>query len=182
MLFRSNATSANGVTGTCEVTVVAPEDFPGLDSINFTSMNPLPYDNFEVGIGPGYGTPVLIQRGNTNTLTYTYATGFSINVEAGQKIYFNTYWYGGTPGGSNDPNRKDTFMTLYDSEFNYLDHNDDGASFGISPYSGIEYVFETAGTYYVVVTPYNHASNNGNGKGLVEMHAAEVLPTEVGAM
>ena len=59
------------------------------------------------------------------------------NVEAGQKIYFNTYWYGGTPGGSNDPNRKDTFMTLYDSEFNYLDHNDDGASFGISPYSGI---------------------------------------------
>ena len=174
-----NATSANGVTGTCEVTVVAPEDFPGLDSINFTSMNPLPYDNFEVGIGPGYGTPVLIQRGNTNTLTYTYATGFSINVEAGQKIYFNTYWYGGTPGGSNDPNRKDTFMTLYDSEFNYLDHNDDGASFGISPYSGIEYVFETAGTYYVVVTPYNHASNNGNGKGLVEMHAAEVLPTEI---
>ena len=175
-----NATSANGVTGTCEVTVVAPEDFPGLDSINFTSMNPLPYDNFEVGIGPGYGgTPVLIRRGNTNTLTYTYATGFSINVEAGQKIYFNTYWYGGTPGGSNDPNRKDTFMTLYDSEFNYLDHNDDGASFGISPYSGIEYVFETAGTYYVVVTPYNHASNNGNGKGLVEMHAAEVLPTEI---
>ena len=175
-----NATSANGVTGTCEVTVVAPEDFPGLDSINFTSMNPLPYDNLEVGIGPGYGgTPVLIRRGNTNTLTYTYATGFSINVEAGQKIYFNTYWYGGTPGGSNDPNRKDTFMTLYDSEFNYLDHNDDGASFGISPYSGIEYVFETAGTYYVVVTPYNHASNNGNGKGLVEMHAAEVLPTEI---
>ena len=175
-----NATSANGVTGTCEVTVVAPEDFPGLDSINFTSMNPLPYDNLEVGIGPGYGgTPVLIRRGNTNTLTYTYATGFSINVEAGQKIYFNTYWYGGTPGGSNDPNRKDTFMTLYDSEFNYLDHNDDGASFGIAPYSGIEYVFETAGTYYVVVTPYNHASNNGNGKGLVEMHAAEVLPTEI---
>ena len=175
-----NATSANGVTGTCEVTVVAPEDFPGLDSINFTSMNPLPYDNLEVGIGPGYGgTPVLIRRGNTNTLTYTYATGFSINVEAGQKIYFNTYWYGGTPGDSNDPNRKDTFMTLYDSEFNYLDHNDDGASFGISPYSGIEYVFETAGTYYVVVTPYNHASNNGNGKGLVEMHAAEVLPTEI---
>ena len=174
-----NATSANGVTGTCEVTVVAPEDFPGLDSINFTSMNPLPYDNFEVGIGPGYGTPVLIQRGNTNTLTYTYATGFSINVEAGQKIYFNTYWYGGTPGDSYDPNRKDTFMTLYDSEFNYLDHNDDGASFGIAPYSGIEYVFETAGTYYVVVTPYNHASNNGNGKGLVEMHAAEVLPTEI---
>ncbi len=174
-----NATSANGVTGTCEVTVVAPEDFPGLDSINFTSMNPLPYDNFEVGIGPGYGTPVLIQRGNTNTLTYTYATGFSINVEAGQKIYFNTYWYGGTPGGSNDPNRKDTFMTLYDSEFNYLDHNDDGSAFGIAPYSGIEYVFETAGTYYVVVTPYNHASNNGNGKGLVEMHAAEVLPTEI---
>ena len=143
-------------------------------------MNPLPYDNLEVGIGPGYGgTPVLIRRGNTNTLTYTYATGFSINVEAGQKIYFNTYWYGGTPGDSNDPNRKDTFMTLYDSEFNYLDHNDDGASFGISPYSGIEYVFETAGTYYVVVTPYNHASNNGNGKGLVEMHAAEVLPTEI---
>lgn len=70
-------------------------------------------------------------------------------------------------------------MTLYDSEFNYLDHNDDGASFGIAPYSGIEYVFETAGTYYVVVTPYNHASNNGNGKGLVEMHAAEVLPTEI---
>jgi uncharacterized protein YjdB len=175
-----NATSANGVTGTCEVTVVAPEDFPGLDSINFTNMNPLPYDNLEVGIGPGYGgTPVLIRRGNTNTLTYTYATGFSINVEAGQKIYFNTYWYGGTPGDSNDPNRKDTFMTLYDSEFNYLDHNDDGASFGISPYSGIEYVFETAGTYYVVVTPYNHASNNGNGKGLVEMHAAEVLPTEI---
>ena len=175
-----NATSANGVTGTCEVTVVAPEDFPGLDSINFTNMNPLPYDNLEVGIGPGYGgTPVLIRRGNTNTLTYTYATGFSINVEAGQKIYFNTYWYGGTPGGSNDPNRKDTFMTLYDSEFNYLDHNDDGASFGIAPYSGIEYVFETAGTYYVVVTPYNHASNNGNGKGLVEMHAAEVLPTEI---
>ena len=175
-----NATSANGVTGTCEVTVVAPEDFPGLDSINFTSMNSLPYDNLEVGIGPGYGgTPVLIRRGNTNTLTYTYATGFSINVEAGQKIYFNTYWYGGTPGDSNDPNRKDTFMTLYDSEFNYLDHNDDGASFGISPYSGIEYVFETAGTYYVVVTPYNHASNNGNGKGLVEMHAAEVLPTEI---
>ena len=175
-----NATSANGVTGTCEVTVVAPEDFPGLDSINFTSMNPLPYDNLEVGIGPGYGgTPVLIRRGNTNTLTYTYATGFSINVEAGQKIYFNTYWYGGTPGDSNDPNRKDTFMTLYDSEFNYLDHNDDGAAFGISPYSGIEYVFETAGTYYVVVTPYNHASNNGNGKGLVEMHAAEVLPTEI---
>lgn len=61
-------------------------------------MNPLPYDNLEVGIGPGYGgTPVLIRRGNTNTLTYTYATGFSINVEAGQKIYFNTYWYGGTP-------------------------------------------------------------------------------------
>ena len=175
-----NATSANGVTGTCEVTVVAPEDFPGLDSINFTNMNPLPYDNLEVGIGPGYGgTPVLIRRGNTNTLTYTYATGFSINVEAGQKIYFNTYWYGGTPGDSNDPNRKDTFMTLYDSEFNYLDHNDDGAAFGISPYSGIEYVFETAGTYYVVVTPYNHASNNGNGKGLVEMHAAEVLPTEI---
>ena len=175
-----NATSANGVTGTCEVTVVAPEDFPGLDSINFTNMNPLPYDNLEVGIGPGYGgTPVLIRRGNTNTLTYTYATGFSINVEAGQKIYFNTYWYGGTPGDSNDPNRKDTFMTLYDSEFNYLDHNDDGASFGIAPYSGIEYVFETAGTYYVVVTPYNHASNNGNGKGLVEMHAAEVLPTEI---
>ena len=175
-----NATSANGVTGTCEVTVVAPEDFPGLDSINFTSMNPLPYDNLEVGIGPGYGgTPVLIQRGSTTTLTYTYATGFSINVEAGQKIYFNTYWYGGTPGDSNDPNRKDTFMTLYDSEFNYLDHNDDGNSFGISPYSGIEYVFETAGTYYVVVTPYNHASNNGNGKGLVEMHAAEVLPTEI---
>ena len=175
-----NATSANGVTGTCEVTVVAPEDFPGLDSINFTSMNPLPYDNLEVGIGPGYGgTPVLIRRGNTNTLTYTYATGFSINVEAGQKIYFNTYWYGGTPGDSNDPNRKDTFMTLYDSEFNYLDHNDDGAAFGIAPYSGIEYVFETAGTYYVVVTPYNHASNNGNGKGLVEMHAAEVLPTEI---
>ena len=174
-----NATSANGVTGTCEVTVVAPEDFPGLDSINFTSMNPLPYDNFEVGIGPGYGTPVLIQRGNTNTLTYTYATGFSINVEAGQKIYFNTYWYGGTPGDSYDPNRKDTFMTLYDSEFNYLDHNDDGSAFGIAPYSGIEYVFETAGTYYVVVTPYNHASNNGNGKGLVEMHAAEVLPTEI---
>ena len=175
-----NATSANGVTGTCEVTVVAPEDFPGLDSINFTSMNPLPYDNLEVGIGPGYGgTPVLIRRGSTNTLTYTYATGFSINVEAGQKIYFNTYWYGGIPGDSNDPNRKDTFMTLYDSEFNYLDHNDDGASFGISPYSGIEYVFETAGTYYVVVTPYNHASNNGNGKGLVEMHAAEVLPTEI---
>ena len=175
-----NATSANGVTGTCEVTVVAPEDFPGLDSINFTNINPLPYDNLEVGIGPGYGgTPVLIRRGNTNTLTYTYATGFSINVEAGQKIYFNTYWYGGTPGDSNDPNRKDTFMTLYDSEFNYLDHNDDGASFGISPYSGIEYVFETAGTYYVVVTPYNHASNNGNGKGLVEMHAAEVLPTEI---
>ena len=175
-----NATSANGVTGTCEVTVVAPEDFPGLDSINFTNMNPLPYDNLEVGIGPGYGgTPVLIRRGNTNTLTYTYATGFSINVEAGQKIYFNTYWYGGTPGDSNDPNRKDTFMTLYDSEFNYLDHNDDGAAFGIAPYSGIEYVFETAGTYYVVVTPYNHASNNGNGKGLVEMHAAEVLPTEI---
>ena len=174
-----NATSANGVTGTCEVTVVAPEDFPGLDSINFTSMNPLPYDNLEVGIGPGYGTPVLIQRGNTNTLTYTYATGFSINVEAGQKIYFNTYWYGGTPGDSYDPNRKDTFMTLYDSEFNYLDHNDDGSAFGIAPYSGIEYVFETAGTYYVVVTPYNHASNNGNGKGLVEMHAAEVLPTEI---
>ena len=142
-------------------------------------MNPLPYDNFEVGIGPGYGTPVLIQRGNTNTLTYTYATGFSINVEAGQKIYFNTYWYGGTPGDSYDPNRKDTFMTLYDSEFNYLDHNDDGSAFGIAPYSGIEYVFETAGTYYVVVTPYNHASNNGNGKGLVEMHAAEVLPTEI---
>ena len=175
-----NATSANGVTGTCEVTVVAPEDFPGLDSINFTNMNPLPYDNLEVGIGPGYGgTPVLIRRGSTNTLTYTYATGFSINVEAGQKIYFNTYWYGGTPGDSNDPNRKDTFMTLYDSEFNYLDHNDDGAAFGIAPYSGIEYVFETAGTYYVVVTPYNHASNNGNGKGLVEMHAAEVLPTEI---
>lgn len=61
-------------------------------------MNPLPYDNLEVGIGPGYGgTPVLIRRGNTNTLTYTYATGFSINVEAGQKIYFNTYWYGGNP-------------------------------------------------------------------------------------
>ena len=175
-----NATSANGVTGTCEVTVVAPEDFPGLDSINFTNMNPLPYDNLEVGIGPGYGgTPVLIRRGSTNTLTYTYATGFSINVEAGQKIYFNTYWYGGTPGNSNDPNRKDTFMTLYDSEFNYLDHNDDGNAFGIAPYSGIEYVFETAGTYYVVVTPYNHASNNGNGKGLVEMHAAEVLPTEI---
>ena len=174
-----SATSANGVTGTCEVTVVAAEDFPGLDSINFTSMNPLPYDNTEVGIGPGYGTPVLIRRGSTNTLTYTYATGFSINVEAGQKIYFNTYWYGGIPGDSYDPNRKDTFMTLYDSEFNYLDHNDDGNSFGIAPYSGIEYVFETAGTYYVVVTPYSFASSSGSGRGLVEMHAAEVLPIEI---
>ena len=166
------ATADNGVFGTCEVTVVAVEDFPGIFDLDFISMNPLDYYNEGINIGYGYGTPIMLRRSSSSsTSLYSYATGFSYEATGNETVYFFTDW-------SDDEHtiRVDTYMTLYDSEGNILAYNDDDNAHNNSPYSGIEYEFTAPGTYYIVITPYNLTSSAS--AGLIRVGATDISPEE----
>ena len=166
------ATADNGVFGTCEVTVVAVEDFPGIFDLDFISMNPLDYYNEGINIGYGYGTPIMLRRSSSSsTSLYSYATGFSYEATGNETVYFFTDW-------SDDEHtiRVDTYMTLYDSEGNILAYNDDDNAHNNSPYSGIEYEFTAPGTYYIVITPYNLTTSASAGP--IRVGATDISPEE----
>ncbi len=164
------ATSANGVVGTCTVTVVPAEEFPGIFDLEYTALDPLPYFNGEVGIGIGYGTPIYYQRSTySGSMTYTYAVGYSYNAEGGETIRFRTNWYNDE---NTDENRVDTYLTLFNSAGEILAYNDDAS--GNSPFSTLEYTFTEAGTYYFIVAPYNFQSAAGHG--LIQIIAEDISP------
>lgn len=161
------ATSANGVYGTCVVTVVAPEDFPGILDLEFTDITSMPYFNGEVGIGIGYGTPIFYQRNPQSAPAYSYATGFSYTASAGEIVRFRTNWYNDTQ----DPaHRIDTYLTVYNSAGEIITYNDDDTN--NSPFSNVEVTFDNAGTYYFVVAPYNF--QNAASRGLIQVIAETV--------
>lgn len=161
------ATSENGVYGTCVVTVVSPEDFTGILDLEYTDITSMPYFNGEVGIGIGYGTPVYYQRNPQSNPAYSYATGFSYTASAGEVVRFRTNWYNDTQDSAN---RVDTYLTVYNAAGEIITYNDDDS--GNSPFSKVEVTFDTAGTYYFVVAPYNF--QNAAGRGLIQVIAQTI--------
>ncbi len=157
------ATAHNGVSAECIVTVT--DDFPGALDLEYTHINGHSYLNNEVGVGREFGTPIYYPRSfdddGTLNWKYTYAIGFSYTAEAGETVSFRTNWQYDDP--ENSP-RVDTYITLFNAEGQPLAYNDDGRPDGEStPFSFIEYTFETAGTYYLVIAPYNFDYAVGNG-------------------
>lgn len=161
------ATSGNGVYGVCVVTVVSPEDFPGVLDLEYTNITSMPYFNGEVGVGISYGTPIFYQRNPQATPAYSYGTGFSYTASAGEVVRFRTNWYEDTQ----DPAyRVDTYITVFNAAGEIITFNDDAPD--NSPYSTVEVTFDTAGTYYFVVAPYNF--QNAAGRGLIQVIAQTV--------
>ncbi len=79
-----------------------------------------------------------------------YAVGYSVQLEAGMR--FEAYT-------SELDVETDTYLYLYDADFNVLDSDDDG---GGMPYSKVQYEITTTGTYYILVCTFNVGGSRGD--------------------
>lgn len=161
------ATSSNGICGECVVTIVSPEDFTGILDLEYTNITSMPYFNGEVGVGIGYGTPIYYQRNPQSAPAYSYGTGFSYTASAGEVVRFRTNWYNDSQDSAN---RVDTYLTVYNAAGEIITYNDDDPD--NSPFSFVEVTFDTAGTYYFVIAPYNF--QNSSGSGIIQVIAQTV--------
>lgn len=146
-------TEDGSASATATVKVVGDEDY--LPQKNTEKFQTADFDKLkagiEVGIGrDGGGIPLLIQKRDEPTedepnpeayTHYSYASGVTYTAKAGETVRFFT---------EKKDTDLDTYLTLYDENFNVVLTNDDGAT--NSPFSEISCKFEKDGTYYLVVS------------------------------
>lgn len=147
-----------GFQVTCVVTVIPNENMPDQTQIPYTPLSVGSSVAFKLGWNESsyirYERGVLIET--------TTAKGYSINLEAGKKITFETT-------GTTDV---DTYMDLYDAAFNRVAYDDDG---GDRSFAAIKsFMVPQTGTYYLLVSGYELSS-----KGNVTLNITEVPPIPV---
>ncbi len=147
-----------GFFATCAITVVAESALKNQTQLTYTpvsldSTTPMTL-GWNISHYVRYLRPPLMQA--------TTAKGFSIYLEAGTKVRFET-------GGSA---KTDTYLDLYDSNFNRLAFDDDE---GVSSYSLIEqFVVPQTGNYKLLVSGYGTSS-----AGSFNLYVSEIPPIPV---
>ena len=151
-------TQTGGFYAQCVITVVAESSLQDQTHLMYTPVS------------VNSTTPVTLSWQDSSYILYsrpplipsTSARGFSIYLEAGQKISFKT---GGTA-------IIDTYLDLYDASFNRLAYDDDA---GDASYSFIDTYFAPyTGIYYLLVSGYSTTS-----KGSFSLYVSEVAPIPV---
>lgn len=168
-------TASNGAgSASCTVTVVPDEGFPGVDSIDFTPVDAMPFTDAQVGIGPMYGAqPVIIRRfipspscsvriddpgegyDPDNGWAFTYAVGYRFTAEFDHTYRISVGRYSGE-----QDHDVDVFISVYDSELNLTGYM---YCSGVGEYPTLDFFQYYGGDYYVVLTPLYHPVQTGNG-------------------
>lgn len=135
-------TETGNFTAACTITVIAESALQDQTHLTYT---PISLDS-TTPVTLGWHISEYMQYSRPPLLPATTAKGFSVYLEAGKKVRFET---GGTA-------IVDTYIDLYDSSYNRLAFDDDE---GRASYSLIkQFVVPQTGTYKLVVSGYSYSS------------------------
>ena len=167
------ARAQNGSTATCSVTVVSNSNYPNVNSLNFTQITELSYQDRQVGIGILFGgEPVIIRRyrprgagmlidnpgsnpNADNGWTFTYAKGFRFTAAAGHNYTISVERYAGEQDDD-----VEVFLSVYNSNYDLIAWD---YSQRAGEYPSLDLHTTSAGNYYVVLSPVYQANNWANG-------------------
>ncbi|MEI6579354.1 MAG: Ig-like domain-containing protein, partial [Eubacteriales bacterium] len=146
-------------TATCQITVVPNSSLQDQTHLTYTPITL----GATTPMTLGWQSSSYIAYSRPPLMPFTSAKGFSVHLEAGKKIRFET-------GGSTTS--VDTYLDIYDASFNRVVFDDDE---GNMSYSLIEsFVVPTTGIYYILVSGYSYSS-----KGSFNLYVNEVPPVPV---
>jgi len=155
-------TQTGNFTASCQINVVAEADLQDQTSLSYTpvavgSTTPVTF---------GWNTSSYILYSRPPLMPATTAKGFSVTLEAGKKITFET----------SGPANVDTYLDLYlyggGTDYARLAYDDDE---GAASFSKIySYVVPQTGTYRILVSGYSFSS-----KGTFNLVISEVPPIPV---
>ncbi len=137
----SAVTNDGNFIASCAVTVVNPIDLPNEAGITYREAE----FGESAGLTLGWNESEQIRYSrNGVAYTITWAVGFMVELEPLHIYSFET---------ASDASGKliDTYISLYDSDFNLIDSNDDNGS----RFSKIDYTALEGGVYYLLVTGYS---------------------------
>ncbi|MGI6248006.1 MAG: Ig-like domain-containing protein [Acutalibacteraceae bacterium] len=153
-------TETGGFDDSCQVTVVEESSLSDHTSLTYTPIN----INSDTPVKLGWLSSKYIKYERHPLITTTSARGFSVQLQEGIKIKIET----------NDPKNVDTYLDLYDADFNRLAYDDDS---GRASFSLIDnFVVPHTGTYYILVSGYSYTSTS---KGSFNLSVTEIPPVPV---
>ncbi|HZK38836.1 MAG TPA: Ig-like domain-containing protein [Clostridia bacterium] len=148
-------TQTGNFSAMCNITVVNESKLKDQTHLTYTPVNL----GSTTPVTLGWNISHYIQYSRPPLFPVTTAKGFSVYLEEGTKVRFET-------GGSAIT---DTYLDLYDSDFNRLAFDDDE---GRASYSLIEqFLVPQTGTYYLLVSGYGISST-----GSFNLYVTEIPP------
>lgn len=159
------ATTVNGISTEIAISVMMDASCPGVEEFSYSEIE---VDTEYSGtLGFGYSSPIYFLRSSPTTTYYTttHAIGYSVELVAGTTYDFTSY--------SPDGTRFDTCINVYDSEFNFVEYDDDSSGNLYGEVS--DYTATQSGTYYIIVSAHGYTST-GNYNFMVYQH--EPVPVE----
>ncbi len=159
-------TAQNGIGGCyaqCLITIIAESSLQDQTHLTYTPI--IVGSTSSVSLGWQISDYILYNRGAEATAAS--AKGYSIYLEAGKKISFET-------SGTTLVN---TYLDLYDSNFNRVAYDDDSgtASFGFID----TFFVPHTGTYYVLVSGNDTFIEGTYNSGTFNLHVSEIPPIPV---
>lgn len=161
------ATTANGLSASITINVIAPDDMPGLADFPFT---PAEVDTDYTGVIAWNVVPHLRfprSTATTSFLSTTNAVGYEFELVEGKTYDFLTY----SPNGL----RFDTYLNVIAPDGSYLVCDDESAGLGFG--QKLDVTAPMSGTYRVLVSAYHYY-----GAGEYGLRVAEhpyIAPTGV---